>query len=221
MTFRFALFLTVICALPEAWAEDIVFEAEDSPVVFERVATLTVCFDFGCKTRQEVYVHTPEWRVIAAHLSASRNAADERDRVATVVAFMERIVGALTPTDRDRGGNDFEGDDRAGQMDCIDESTNTTSYLNLFQERGLLKWHRVKDPVYRAPRILDQHWAAQIEHTETGQHYAVDSWYEDNGERPYVQTVEAWKRKEAFASTAFIISRPRDGRAVRRQSNAW
>ncbi len=202
MMIRSALFLTVICAFPGVWAEDIVFEAEDSLVVFERVATLTVCFDFGCKTRQEVYVHTPEWRAVAEHLSASQNAADERDRVATAVAFMEQIVGALTPTGRDRGGNDFEGDDWTGQMDCIDESTNTTSYLNLFQERGLLKWHRVKDPVYRAPRIFDQHWAAQIEHTATGRHYAVDSWYKDNGQRPYVQMVEAWKRKEAFASTA-------------------
>jgi hypothetical protein len=125
---------------------------------------------------------------------------------------MEQIVGSMTPTDRDRGGNDFEGDDWSGQMDCIDESTNTTSYLNLFEQHGLLKWHRVKERVYRAPRILDQHWAAQIEHTATGQRYAVDSWYKDNGERPYVQMVEAWKRKEAFASA--VDRRCADNRAV-------
>jgi hypothetical protein len=202
MAVRSVIFLTVVCAFSGVYAEEIVFEAEDSPVVFERVAALSVCFDFGCKSRQDVYVHTPEWQAVEMHLSASRNAADERERIAEAVAFMEQIVGSMTPTDRDRGGNDFEGDDSSGQMDCIDESTNTTRYLNLFEERGLLKWHRVKERVYRAPRILDQHWSAQIEHTATGQRYAVDSWFRDNGERPYVQSVEAWKRKEAFTATA-------------------
>ena len=80
---RCARLRTVICVFPGVWAEDNVFEADERPVVCARVATLTVCFEFGCKTRQEVYVHTPEWRAVAEHLSASQNAADERARVAT------------------------------------------------------------------------------------------------------------------------------------------
>ena len=166
--------------------------------VFERIATLSICFDFGCKSRQEVYIHTPEWRAVEKLLTQSESAAEERARIAKAIAYMERIVGSMSPTGRDRGGNAFPAGDASGQMDCIDESTNTTSYLSLFQERGLLKWHRVIDPVYRAPQILDQHWAARIENLSTGEQFAVDSWFEDNGSPAYVQEVEAWRQKVAL-----------------------
>jgi len=191
------LSLLVFVSPSMLWAEDIVLAEEDDASVFERIATLSVCFDFGCKSRQDVYIHTPEWRGVEELLIDSESAADERRRIGEAVAYMERIIGSMSPTGRDRGGNEFHENDAAGQMDCIDESTNTTSYLTLFEERGLLRWHRVIDPVYRAPQILDQHWAARIEDVNTGEQFAVDSWFEDNGHPPYIQLVETWKQKVA------------------------
>lgn len=197
---RVCRFLSLLYLLAPAplWAEEIVSTAEDDASVFERIANLSVCFDFGCKTRQDVYIHTPEWRGVEEMLSGSVNAEDERARIAGAVAYMERIVGSMTPTGSDRGGNEFVENDAPGQMDCIDESTNTTSYLTLFEKRGLLKWHRVADPVYRAPQILDQHWAASIEDIHSGEQFAVDSWFRDNGQPPHIQRVEAWRQKVAL-----------------------
>lgn len=192
------LLLVVVFMASTSWAEDIDFAGDDDMSVFERIATLSICFDFGCKSRQDVYIHTPEWRVVEELLGESKSPADERTRIAEAVAYMERIVGAMSPTGRDRGGNAFPTGDASGQMDCIDESTNTTSYLTLFQKRGLLRWHRVIDPVYRAPQILDQHWAARIENVSTEEQFAVDSWFDDNGLPPRIQEVEAWKQKVAL-----------------------
>lgn len=192
------IFLAILLLPTWSSAEDIVFAGEDDASVFERIANLSICFDFGCKSRQDVYIHTPEWRGIVELLSGSENAADERRRIADAVAYMERIVGSMSPTGNDLGGNEFPVENAAGQMDCIDETTNTTAYLFLFSERGLLQWHRVADPVYRAPQILDQHWAASIEEIHTGAQFAVDSWFEDNGKPPYIQRVEAWKQKVAL-----------------------
>ncbi|MDX1512561.1 MAG: hypothetical protein R3174_02355 [Gammaproteobacteria bacterium] len=179
-------------------AEELALTSDDDLSVFERVATLSVCFDFGCKRRQDVHIHTPEWRGIEELLANRPDPAAERESIARAVAYMERIVGTMSPTGRDRGGNEYREDDEPGQMDCIDESTNTTAYLSLFEERGLLEWHRVMDPVYRAPQILDQHWAARIEEVATGSQFAVDSWPGDNGEPPLIQRVDAWLKKLAL-----------------------
>ena len=35
------------------------------------------------------------------------------------------------------------------QMDCIDESTNSTTYLRILAGAGLLRWHRVEARVTR------------------------------------------------------------------------
>ena len=53
-----------------------------------------------------------------------------------------------------------------GQQDCIDESINTTVFMRLFQQTGLLRHHRVLDRAYRRS-IWDQHWAAEIEEIGT------------------------------------------------------
>ena len=50
-------------------------------------------------------------------------------------------------------------------MDCIDESVNTTTYLKLFENHGLLRWHRTIERIQRRG-IVDAHWAGQIEELE-------------------------------------------------------
>ena len=51
---------------------------------------------------------------------------------------------------RDRAeGGDFGASHIKGQMDCIDESTNTRGFLLYLAERGLLKFHKVGRNVSR------------------------------------------------------------------------
>ncbi len=118
-------------------------------------------------------------------------AAGERERIRLAVALLERLVGRHTGTDADLGEN-FAGLGRPGQMDCIDESTNTTVYLRMLEKEGLLRWHTL---VYRSTRFtgLQPHSTAVIEERGSGRRYAVDSWFLDNGEPPFIVPLAQWR----------------------------
>ncbi len=79
----------------------------------------------------------------------------------------------------------------------IDESTNTFQYLRALEDLELLKWHRVDLKVRRIVWILT-HWTATIVEIDNNKRFAVDSWYRDNGELPYIQPLKDWKRKPEF-----------------------
>lgn len=168
--------------------------AEDLIGTDEQVARIDVCYDFGCASRKRVYIFDTEWQPVAALLRGSTSAADERARLARALGLMEDLVGEVTPTGADRAGNAHEGGGDSGQMDCVDESTNATTYLDLFAAQHLLRFHRVRERVYRAPLLIDQHWAAQVEETGSGRRFAVDSWFRDNGEPALVLPLGDWEQ---------------------------
>lgn len=159
---------------------------------------IPICYNYSCNRTAHVRPDAVDWqRVVNQFKPAARSAEGERQMIRKAIAELEQIAGAQTPTYRDRGRNPIV-EDWPGQMDCIDESTNTSRYLDLLQEQGLLRWHRVVERAYRAPYILDQHWAGQIVEQETREHFAVDSWHLDNGMPPYIQTLSEWRRKAPF-----------------------
>ena len=189
--------LTFVLAL---MASTCVLAEDDSLDDDQQIARLDICYDYGCATRKRVYVFESDWAPVRELLLVSKNALDERERIAAAVGLMEQIIGRMTPTHADLPGNDFDEALPHGQMDCIDESMNTSRYLSLFQDQGLLKWHRVVGRVYRAPIIIDQHWAAQIEERESTRRFAVDSWFRGNGEPAIVQPVGDWRKRTLVAS---------------------
>jgi hypothetical protein len=106
--------------------------------------------------------------------------------------LFERIAGQVAPIHRGLAGNPLAVARQPGRLDCIAESLNTTAWLILLDQHGLLRWHRVVERAYRAP-LLDQHWAARIEEVATGEYYVVDSWPQYNGLPALIQTLEDWR----------------------------
>lgn len=152
------------------------------------------CYDFSCKSRQEVRFDTAQWaRIRALFLPAPADAAAERQAIRHAIALMERFSGAITGTAADRGGNAHD-DALPHQQDCIDESTNTFQYLVALDDLGLLRYHAA-DLKYRRIVWLATHWTAAIVERSSGERYAVDSWYRDNGELPLLQPLDDWRRK--------------------------
>ena len=120
------------------------------------------------------------------------DAIQERERIAQAIALMEAMVGPLTGTEHDKGRN-FQGVGIEGQMDCIDESTNTTTYLTMLFKDGLLKWHSVEDRATRGFFIFGwPHTTAVIREAGSGALFAVDSWFLDNGAEPFIVPLEMW-----------------------------
>ena len=155
--------------------------------------TLPVCYGFSCKIRQIVSITPAEWRSVVNWLDGAATTPEgERQQIRQAIGWMEVVVSRYTPTHLDKGMNlENHPIDMTGQMDCIDESINTTTYLTLFEQQGYLRWHRVTDRAYRGA-LLDAHWAAQVEQVDSGVNYIVDSWFQDNGMLPYIAKSSEW-----------------------------
>lgn len=171
---------------------------------------IPVCMNFSCRDRQFIAISPEEWNSVANWMRpAAPDAMTERLNIKNAIGWMEVIIGRYTPTHRDLGGDLGNRDAQfPGQLDCIDESFNTTAYLQLFQNNDLLKFHKVVDRAYRRA-IIDQHWAGQIEALDSGERWVVDSWFQNNGYLPYVQKTEKWEDINIFYTANLDSSQPK------------
>jgi len=186
-----ALFLSVAagfaldCSAEAFVREDII--ADPDPGLFN------ICYDHGCSSLAWVKLSAEQWEQVRLVFAITAEAAArEREQIRAGIALLERIVGAMTGTADDKGGN-WKGVGLPGQMDCIDESTNTTIYLRMLQKYGLMRWHNVADRVTRWSAFSWPHTTAVIRERDSRNLWAVDSWFLDNGKPPFVLPLETWK----------------------------
>lgn len=154
-----------------------------------------VCHAFGCARRTPVTLTAADVKRLAGFLAeGAKSASAERAAVARAVAWLEVRVAPVVGSKGDIGGLDLHNAGVPGQMDCLDEATNTTSYLLVLASHGLLRHHRVASPVARG-FFLDgryPHATAVLVETRSGGAYAIDSWPHSNGVRPDVIPLETW-----------------------------
>ena len=153
------------------------------------------CTAFVCKKSTETSLSESEWKQVRGLFKGVDNPKQERTQIKQAIALLEVLVGAKTGTWRDLALNQIPSE-KSGQLDCKAEATNTTTYLNILQQDGLLKWHKVQDSVVRDRFWLVPHWTGVIEDQTTGVKYSVDSWFRKNGEPPTVVTLERWLNKK-------------------------
>ena len=165
--------------------------------------TVFVCHAYGCQKQTPVKFGPAQVKEIAELMRKTRkadNAAEERRAVAYAVGWMERYTGEITGTKDDRPGMDYDGSGDPTQQDCVDEATNTTSYLLILQNNGLLKHHTAGRPFSRGNILLGvsnwPHWTAVLWENGNKQKWAVDSWIGPNGENPAVVEAEKWYVKD-------------------------
>lgn len=167
----------------------------DDIIVDPVPASFSVCHGHTCTVVSTVGLDDGQWNSIARLFAApAANPQQERGQIAAAIALFETIVGKLTGTAGDRPRNGYDRDWES-QMDCIDESTNTTSYLKMLAHGGLLKWHAVEDRVTRSTfSLFFPHTTAVVRDLQSGKPWAVDSWFYANGERPVIIPLDEWKR---------------------------
>ncbi len=159
--------------------------------------TVTVCSAYGCQ-HQTLFTFTEnDIRQIAIVMDDARGDGTpkaEREAIGKTIAWIERRIGAVTGTERDRPGLDLLGSGDKHQQDCVDEATNTTSYMLVMERYALLRHHKVVRPMAKGNMIMGTwvHWGAMIEEKATGQKYAVDSFFYGNGKPPVIMAAERW-----------------------------
>ena len=153
-----------------------------------------MCYGGGCAVVEEVSLSDEEWALVNDEFDPlPENAEQERNAIANAIGAMERIVGAKTGTDTDRGGT-FGNSAYPGQLDCNDESVNATTYMKLMLQSGLIQFHEVLDTKTRNFFFNGwPHTTAVIRDKQSGQLYAVDSWFYDNGVPAVILPLEVWQ----------------------------
>jgi len=178
-------------------------DGPDDPVVASgvdrdaRLTAFSVCHGYGCAALHLVGLNRTEERQLRALFEpVPSSAAEERMRIASAIAYLEQVVGLRLGTSADRPRTPYNAGDLA-QLDCVDESINTSTYLHLLKHAGLLHWHRIADPARRYRWLnLGVHFSAVIEEYTTGEGgdaFAVDSWFHANGEPPAIIDLSSWR----------------------------
>jgi len=157
---------------------------------------LSVCHGYGCRDVAKIHVTdgiSKKFSAIMAYGGKSPQA--ERAAMSKAIQYYEELsVGAVGA--RDSAKSSFIASSEKGQMDCIDESTNTRHLLLYLHSRGLLKHHSVEANVSRG-LLLDgryPHWTAVIR-DPSGKRWAVDSWYEPAGGAPDIVALDYWRTR--------------------------
>ena len=162
-------------------------------------ATVHVCSAYGCRSQTRVKFSSSELGEIAKLMKTTAkddSAAEERRAVAYAIGWIERHVGEKIGTKADRAGMDFVASGDPTQQDCLDEATNTTSYLKLLAHHDQIKHHTVDAPFAKENYLRGisgwTHWTADLKEKETGTRWAVDSWIQKNGVNPAIVEAEKW-----------------------------
>jgi hypothetical protein len=170
-----------------------------------RQDTVTVCHAYGCKA-QTRFTFTEsditELRALMARVPREDTPAEERRALAYAIAWMERRVAPAVGTASDRTSIDLRGSGDPTQLDCVDEATNTTSYLLVLDRHGLIKHHAVDRPLAKDSLTRWTHWAAVIKEKESGGRFAIDSGTGPNGENPTMQAAASFYAPDSYADNA-------------------
>lgn len=171
----------------------------DIEQVYKQIPALhhfSVCAGGGCVELMQVSLTDEEWQIIKGAFSKAgevNTAEEERALIALTIGAFENIVGVKTNTLTDRAGT-FGNSNYPGQMDCNDEAINSTTYMRLMQQHGLIKFHEIED--MRTRNFFFSGWphtTAVIREVATGARFAVDSWFYDNGFPASIVPFSVWK----------------------------
>ncbi len=189
-------FLAFLLFTPAAYAD-----GETVTRILKQTPSLNgfdMCHGGGCANVNHVSLSKEEWQqVINAFEPKPIDAESERNDIANAIGLMEQLVGAKTATGTDRGGT-FGNSDYPGQLDCNDESTNSTTYMKLMKQAGLIQFHEIVDTKTRNfffngwPHTTAVIWEKSPEQRDN-QMYAVDAWFYDNGKPAVIVPLTSWK----------------------------
>ena len=167
--------------------------------IYQQVPSLhsfDVCTGGGCAEARHISLTDDEWQNITSvfmNASMVSNADQERNLIAQAIGAFESIVGGKIGTETDLAGT-FGNSDYPGQLDCNDEAINSTTYMRLMRQNGLIKFHEIED--MRTRNFFFSGWphsTAVIHEMATGERYAVDSWFYDNGFPATIVPFAVWK----------------------------
>jgi hypothetical protein len=159
------------------------------------LARFVECHGFSCAEVSHVALSRKAWgRVGAVFRPRPKNAEAERRQIAKAVMLMQRLVGEQTGTavhqwtHKDMKILPNLGDPT--QLDCIDESVNTWTYLTLMERGRLFRFHRVAQ-LSAAGSLVEPRNTAVVQE-KGGGYFAIDPSLVDFGQSPPIIPLATW-----------------------------
>jgi hypothetical protein len=158
-------------------------------------ANFLECHGFSCSEISRVSLSKAEWsRVTAIFRPSAANARAERQKIARAVVLMQRVVGTQTGTAVHQWTHKNFGvlPNRSDptQLDCIDESVNTWTYMTMMERAGLFRFHRVAKLSNAGSLVQPRNTAVVVD--KNGNHFAIDPSLVDFGVTPPVIPLAIW-----------------------------
>ena len=160
---------------------------------------MTICYGFVCRRRATLDFTASDQKELTQILAAGKaSAAAERAAVQKAVVWFDKRVGPIVGTTNRVANADIRSGAAAGNFDCWDSTRNTSSFLFVLQEWGLLKHHTVGNPRYRGNILALQlpHNTAVLVENESKVEWVVDMWTTKYLQPPDVMLVETWLKKD-------------------------
>ena len=168
-----------------------------------RNQSITVCSGYGCILKGRFsFSSAEELKLKKIMKPGAKSAKQERKAIRSAIATMEKMARAHLRYRPDIAFSYQKNAAKRGQMDCIDESLNTISYLNYLSGKKLLHYHRVHKTYAERGLIIDgryPHKSARIR-DHSGVSWAIDSWKGPDGAKPEVMLLTKWYKDRNRAS---------------------
>jgi hypothetical protein len=160
---------------------------------------IEICHGFGCHFRAALDLGAADAKRFSSIMAAGASSPRaERAAVSRAVRYYEdRAVGVIGVRDQPKSkAGQYH---RQGQMDCVDESTNTRALLLYLERRRLLRHHTVDRNVTRG-FLIDGRYphATAVLQDRSGTKWAIDSWYEPTGGPPDIRPLSEWLTRGVF-----------------------
>lgn len=166
-----------------------------------RTERIYVCSGYNCHYKTRLDLGATDARRFAEIMAAGYASPEaERDAVSKAVQYYEKRAGQAIGV-IDEAKSVFGDSGRLGQMDCIDESTNTRALLLYLERRGLLKHHTVRANVSRGLFIDGRYpHSTAVLMDKGGNEWAIDSWYAPMGGAPDILPMSQWLKRGVMGS---------------------
>ena len=163
----------------------------------------TVCSGYGCVIKDKlVYDEEIDLTIRQIMEQGRESAPAERAALKQAIAFMETASRKKLRYARDVEFSYQKNSGKRGQMDCVDESLNTISYLKYLHAHGYLRYHVPLRHYAQRGLLVDgryPHKSARMRDNQ-GVDWAVDSWKRPNGGQPEIFLLAKWYRENNDAA---------------------
>jgi len=194
MRYNLLILFIFLCSCANGYQSPEATYKNNNDLFLPKLNAFPHCRSYGCNKIDTTSLTAAEQAQIKSLFKSNNDTKSERKNIANAIGAFEKIIGKKTGTSADIAGTYV----RLGHMqqDCVDESTNTTTYLILLEQMGLLRFHSVNQLTSRPPILsgrLGPHRTAVIIENDTQTKYAVDSWFHDNGQVAEIVELDTWR----------------------------